>query len=275
MRTERQKKSQKAQGMVEFALVLPLLLLMILAIFAFGHFLYVYIATVSASREAVRYGAALGVSENGVARFQDCQAIRAAARRVGSVAGVSTITITYDDGANLIETCTGNTLTNPANVGLGDRLVVEVITNYSPIVPFVNIPSFPIRSRSVRTIYRDLTVGNAAPAQPVNTGSKTNTTLVITSDNPDYSKVGAVVDVYYTLSPSTGNPIPTGNVTINGVNGTNTVTCTATIAAGHCTVTPNAPGVWTFTANYAGDANFNASTDTESHQVYYFNVSSG
>ena len=74
MRTERQKKSQKAQGMVEFALVLPLLLLMILAIFAFGHFLYVYIATVSASREALRYGAALGAVCQGLCKIPETSA---------------------------------------------------------------------------------------------------------------------------------------------------------------------------------------------------------
>jgi Flp pilus assembly protein TadG len=265
-----QHQQQKAQGMVEFALVLPLLLLMILAIFAFGHFLFVYITTVSASREAVRYGAALGLSENGIARFQDCKAIRAAARRVGSIAGISTITVQFDDGTNLIETCTGDTLANPANVGLGDRIVVQVTTNYVPIVPIVKLPSFPIQSRSVRTIYRDLTVGNSEAAQPVNTGSKTNTTLTITSDNPDYSKVGAAVAVYYSLSPSSGSPLPSGNVTVTGVNGANTISCTDSVAAGFCSLTPNAPGAWVFTAVYGGDTNFNSSSDTENHQVYYF-----
>ncbi len=75
--------------MVEFALVLPILLLVILGVFAFGHLFFVYSSVVSASREAARYGAAVGLGTNGNLRYQDCEGIRAAATRVGAFAGVS------------------------------------------------------------------------------------------------------------------------------------------------------------------------------------------
>ncbi|RPJ42904.1 MAG: hypothetical protein EHM21_12225, partial [Chloroflexi bacterium] len=85
----RLKNLQTAQGMVEFALVLPLLLLLILGIFAFGHLFFVYSSVVSASREAARWGAAVGEAPSSFPRYQDCASIRAAAVRVGSFAGVN------------------------------------------------------------------------------------------------------------------------------------------------------------------------------------------
>src|SRR5690242_330805 len=75
------KDPRKAQGMVEFALALPVLLLLILGIFAFGHLFFVYSLVTSASREASRYGAAVGETDSGALRYQDCDGILAAAVR--------------------------------------------------------------------------------------------------------------------------------------------------------------------------------------------------
>ena len=52
------KERQNAQGMVEFALILPILLLVILGIIEFGRLLFFYSSVTSASREAARYGSA-------------------------------------------------------------------------------------------------------------------------------------------------------------------------------------------------------------------------
>src|SRR5512133_1033593 len=80
---------QTAQGIVEFALVLPILLMLILGVFAFGHLFFVYSMTVSASREAARYGAAVGVTPNGIPRYRDCREIRNTATRIGGIVGVA------------------------------------------------------------------------------------------------------------------------------------------------------------------------------------------
>ncbi len=85
----RLKNKQAAQGMVEFALVLPILLLVILGIFAFGHVFFAYSSVVSASREAARWGSAVGAADSFLPRYEDCNSIRAAAVRVGAFAGVS------------------------------------------------------------------------------------------------------------------------------------------------------------------------------------------
>src|SRR5512138_3072188 len=87
MLKNKKNKLQTAQGIVEFALVLPLLLLLILGIFAFGHLFFSYSSVVSASREAARWGAAVG-GDGTSTRYQDCDAIRQQAVRVGGFAGV-------------------------------------------------------------------------------------------------------------------------------------------------------------------------------------------
>src|SRR5205085_10668596 len=58
---------------------------------------------------------------------------------------------------------------------------------------------------------------------------------------------------------------PTGNVTVTVSGGAET--CSAAVAAGQCSLILNATGTRTITATYAGDTNFNTSSDTESHQV--------
>ena len=50
----------KAQAMVEFAIVLPMLLLLLYGILEAGRLLFIYSTIVTASRQAVRYGSATG-----------------------------------------------------------------------------------------------------------------------------------------------------------------------------------------------------------------------
>ena len=98
------------------------------------------------------------------------------------------------------------------------------------------------------------TTGSNVRAITVN---KANTTATITADTPDPSAAGQAVTVNYNVTVNTpGAGTPTGNVTVSdGVN-----SCTATVAAGTCTITLTTVGARTLTAAYAGDANFNSST---------------
>lgn len=50
------KKREKGQALVEFVLVLPILLILLLGIVEFGQIYFSYILTQSASRDAARYG---------------------------------------------------------------------------------------------------------------------------------------------------------------------------------------------------------------------------
>ncbi len=228
MSKNRVKNLQTAQGMVEFALVLPILLLVIFAVFAFGHLFFTYSSVVSASREAARWGSASGVSESLRPRYSDCDSIRAAAVRVGTFAGVAAvdspdantpgIAITFDHGPNdpnpPFDDCSDGL--GAAVVGYGDRINVRVTVDYRPIVPLVNIPSFHLTANTSRTIVKSLPVGDA----PEVAASCPTTTIVlevlpmpVPAILPASPQVNQPVDVRVRVIASDGTS-PTGVVDI-------------------------------------------------------------
>ncbi len=91
---------KKGQSLLEFALVLPILLLLILGLIEVGRLIFFYASVFSATREATRYGAAAGNNGSGTPYYLDEAGIRAAAKRVGFMAGIkdSDVTIWYDLG---------------------------------------------------------------------------------------------------------------------------------------------------------------------------------
>jgi hypothetical protein len=104
------RKKNKAQAMVEFAIVLPILLLLLYGILEAGRLLFIYSTIVTSSRQAVRYGSATGQGQDytalggpnntGIPRYQDCYGIRLAAQRVDFLNAVqdNDIIIQWDDG---------------------------------------------------------------------------------------------------------------------------------------------------------------------------------
>ena len=154
------KRNERAQGILEFALVLPLLLLLLLGIIEAGRLIFVYSSVNTASREAARYGSAAGEVSAFVKYYQDCAGIRATASRFGLLAGIdeSNIIISYDHGPN---TSVFQSTCPPANdqwVHLGDRIIVQVSATFEPVVPLVNLPPIPISSTSRRTILKDVEI---------------------------------------------------------------------------------------------------------------------
>lgn len=155
--------STRAQGMVEFAMTLPLLLMLVLGIFEFGRLLFVYSSVISAAREAARYGAASGeiTPLSGVPYYADCNGIRAAARRIGGIAGINQINIWYE-----AENATDPTVFSPKGtcgaasgpIELGDRIAVEVIATFRPMQGIVPMPNINIRSIVRRTLIVNLSL---------------------------------------------------------------------------------------------------------------------
>ncbi len=189
-------RKEKAQGMVEFALVLPLLLLVMFAVVEFGRLLLIYSAVFSASRDAARYGAASGSPGNYIPYYQECAGMRAAARRFGSLVGIqdTNITISYDDGSgNSLGVCPSGA----TNVRLGSRVVVQVTAQYQPILPLVRLPSFPITARAARTVLKDINIAGtpSAPTGTVNVCFESSETTV--SENDDEALVRVRLSALY------------------------------------------------------------------------------
>ena len=148
------KRHRKGQGLVEFALVMPIFLTLIMGIVEFSRLMIIYTGAATASREAARYGASVGLSPSGIEHYRDCDGIRATAKRISGLAPIADgdITIQYDNPSTgfFEASCP------PSKFELGDRIVVQVNLTFDPIVPLINVPPIPIASETKRTVLRDV-----------------------------------------------------------------------------------------------------------------------
>ena len=144
--------------MVEFALVLPVLILLLIGIMEFGYFFFIYSSANTAVREAVRYGSASGDSAASVPYYKDCTGIREAATRIGRYANIQNgdVTIFYDTGPGTASEGACSSTYDPA---LGERIVVQIDVTYHPIIALLNLPDIDIHAESARTIIKRVQVG--------------------------------------------------------------------------------------------------------------------
>lgn len=154
------RPEQRGQGLVEFALILPLLLLIIAGVIEFGRMLAIYNGVSNAAREAARYGSVVGDPGNGASYFfLDCAGMRSAAKASSPLVTLNDgdITIKYDHGNSSTEfgTCTQGTQPSP-NITNGDRVVITVTTTYSPILPLLPIGSRTFSFSAARSIFPDI-----------------------------------------------------------------------------------------------------------------------
>ena len=121
---------------------------------------------------------------------------------------------------------------------------------------------------SMTAEYSGTTNYNGSTSAPLSqTVNKADTSLTVTSDGPDPSVVGQAYTVHWSVAvvaPGGGPLAPTGLVQVNDGNGN---TCSAEVSTGECTLPSTSAGAKTITATYAGDANYNGSSDTEPHTV--------
>ncbi|MDA1329786.1 MAG: pilus assembly protein [Chloroflexi bacterium] len=154
------RAKSRGQGMVEFALVLPMLLLIVYGLFEVGRMTYIYFSVVTASREAARYGVAVDESGSGTPQYIDCAAIRTAAKNFGSIAGIqdADISITYDRGPG--GAALGSCPVAAESLLLGDRIIVQVTGYFAPgpAIPLFNFPSFTLSSTTRRTIVKEVSL---------------------------------------------------------------------------------------------------------------------
>ncbi len=157
--------------MVEFALILPLLLLLMAGIVEFGRMFAIYNSVSNASREAVRWGSVVGDSDpnqdGAQYYFLNCSGIRAAARRSAILTPLADndIVIAYekanaDGGFTQIGNCVQNTQPD-SPIENGYRIVVTISAAYSPILPLLPFPTQTFSFSAARTIFPNV-VGSPA-----------------------------------------------------------------------------------------------------------------
>lgn len=149
-------RSERGASAVEFAIVAPLLFLLLFGIIEFARAISVYTAVSTAAREGARYGASVGLNEGGVPHYLDCDGIveAAQARAVLTSLEPGEIDVTYDlgpeDGEDPIE-C--------GEVGQGDiqdqsRVVVAVTTDFNSPIPIISniVGDMEVSASQARTI---------------------------------------------------------------------------------------------------------------------------
>src|SRR5262249_28883817 len=109
---------------------------------------------------------------------------------------------------------------------------------------------------------------NGSAGTESHTVNKANTTTTITGDAPDPSVVGEPYTVNVSVAaapPGTGTP--SGSVSVTDGAGAICTIAGLSGGTGSCSLTSPTAGAKTLTATFSGDANFNGSTGTDSHQV--------
>lgn len=170
--TKQKTPSERAQAMAEFAIALPVLMLILVGILEAGRLMLIYASINNASREASRYASAYGLNDNNREKYKDCDAIRAAAQRSAFLMNLpdNNIVIQYyrpqKDGIGndivvsgvLSETllsyeCDQGSGVDPdVSVKSGDRVKVTVNAAYSPMLRLIPLRARTITSVSSRTI---------------------------------------------------------------------------------------------------------------------------
>jgi hypothetical protein len=226
------RRHSRAQGMVEFALALPILLLLLFAIIEFGRLLLTYASVYNAAREAVRYGATVGNNASGTPRYQDCAGMRQQAMSTSFFAGLKTtdIDLRYDIGPEDTRAWASKPqcVQGVSEVNLGDRVVVRVSTLYSPIVPLAITRNFNVTSDAARTVLRNIEVVGTPANSPTPKATRTPTTTATNTSTPTQTATPTIYTSTVTQTPTfTQTPTNTGTPT-NTPTSTSTATATAT-----------------------------------------------
>jgi len=122
------RRNEKGQSLVEFALVVPLVILILMAIIEFGFMFNAYITISNASREGARLGA-LGSNDTAV------------------------VTRVVDTSVALDPTKISVSIT-PANRSRGDMIRVQVNYDYVLITPIVSSILSPFIDLEAETVMR-------------------------------------------------------------------------------------------------------------------------
>ena len=162
---------------------------------------------------------------------------------VSGAVGTPTGSVTVDDGSD--ENCTIAALSG----GSGS----------------CDLTSTTVGNKTLTASYAGDTNYAGGSGTESHTVNQATPTVTIDSDLPDPSEVGQAYTVVVTVSGAVGTP--TGSVTVDDGSDENCTIAALSGGSGSCDLTSTTVGNKTLTASYAGDTNYAAGQDTESHTV--------
>ena len=131
--SRRARRRSRGQSLVEFAVVLPVFLLILFGIMDFGFLLYSRMTVINAAREGARIGITYTETPNMIPSM-------AVSQVTGSSGGLLTsgmVTVTCVDGTPSTPNCSGFPTSTPPSVNPGDSVRVNVTYPYRPFFPLL------------------------------------------------------------------------------------------------------------------------------------------
>jgi Flp pilus assembly protein TadG len=157
------KRKLRGQGLVEFALVLPILLFLVMGIFDFGRVMFAYASMSNSLRDAVRYAELYG--ETSPQPYLQCDTIKEIARRAlfaGDIDVVVNHIKVSSDGlpVNTYTDCDQGLQDD--DLEMGDLLVITSTGSVRFITPFLSnaLPAWNFTFRAERTIAKQIVLGD-------------------------------------------------------------------------------------------------------------------
>ncbi|HKY55926.1 MAG TPA: TadE family protein [Anaerolineales bacterium] len=209
---QNQLSGYRAQAIVEFAIVLPILMALLVGILEVGRMVFIYAAVTNASREASRYGSAVGKEDvYGYEKYRYCEGIQNAAERSAFLISLSRIDIKYDTGSAVLicDAATGEDA--DISVDSGDRVIVTVEADYEPMVTLLPFPSRKFTSTSARTILGFFELGSDPLAGGGGGGGSSGTLTAISNTQTAIAGTPSSTPMPTSTIPS-DTPTPTATV---------------------------------------------------------------
>lgn len=204
MKRHKRHESRKGQGLVEFALILPLLLLIILGIIEFGRAFYIYSNLFNAAREGTRYGMTNPRDYAGISQRTQDHIIAVPDADVN-------VWVWYDGGPG---DTSQNTDVN--QVVVGDRVVVYLQHQVEPLTPLFEpfLNNVQLETRAARTIQTLGTIVSDPPPGPPPPGpTPANTATLAPTETPPPTATHTVTPEYSPTATGTPSPSPSPSLT--------------------------------------------------------------
>ena len=162
-RTRSSRERQRAQAVVEFALIIPVFILLLLMAVDFGRFFFTYIQLNNSAREAVAYAAFNPTTDNA--------SLATIARREANVQGqrgegAITATSSCVDDAGIAVACVDAT----GGAGAGNRITVRLNGTFTFLTPLIGMfwsGGLPVSTSATAAVVDYASGGGGAPPRPV------------------------------------------------------------------------------------------------------------
>jgi hypothetical protein len=157
-------QTPRGQSLAEFALVLPIILLITMGIIDFGRILFTYASASGALRNALRMAEVVGYGGADEALYTQCGQLMTIARQAQFLNEV-TVNLVYRSRTNTETVCPTSGYIDEDQVQTGDMLVINTTARVRLITPLLNamFPEYVFQFSGQRTIVENITLGSNNP----------------------------------------------------------------------------------------------------------------